>query len=418
MLGCECDEVNESFMCEIAIFLRDDYSYAYVIGECRSMKRKTRMLPCEDDAGMCETPYDIPHKNEERCRSLVESSANSIYLVDRSCRYLFMNRKCLSRLHIKEDEYQGRSYSDFHSPEETQQFAMKVNHVFETGASIQYEYNDNSGKYFLKTLSPVKDSETGVVTAVTVVSIDITELKRAEKEREQLIKELEAKNDEMERFVYTISHDLRAPLMTIQGFVEMLRKDMIQDKNNTANIRMYLEYIEGGVSKMERLLSETLELSRIGRVTNPLEDVSFGDIVGEALEMTMEQIKSSGIEISLAEEFPVVHVDRMRVMEVLVNLIENSINYMGEQRDPRIEIGYRIEKGETVFFVRDNGIGIDPSQHEKVFELFYQVETNNRGTGAGLAIVKRIIEMHKGRIWIESERGKGCTVCFTLPVVN
>jgi len=329
-----------------------------------------------------------------------------------------MNRKCLSRLHIKEDEYQGRSYSDFHSPEETQQFAMKVNHVFETGASIQYEYNDNSGKYFLKTLSPVKDSETGVVTAVTVVSIDITELKRAEKEREQLIKELEAKNDEMERFVYTISHDLRAPLMTIQGFVEMLRKDMIQDKNNTANIRMYLEYIEGGVSKMERLLSETLELSRIGRVANPLEDVPFGDIVGEALEMTMEQIKSSGIEILLAEEFPVVHVDRMRVVEVLVNLIENSINYMGEQRDPRIEIGYRIEKGETVFFVRDNGIGIDPSQHEKVFELFYQVETNNRGTGAGLAIVKRIIEMHKGRIWIESERGKGCTVCFTLPVVN
>jgi len=132
----------------------------------------------------------------------------------------------------------------------------------------------------------------------------------------------------------------------------------------------------------------------------------------------MEQIKSSGIEISLAEEFPVVHVDRMRVMEVLVNLIENSINYMGEQHDPKIEIGYRIEKGETVFFVRDNGIGIDPSQHEKVFELFYQVETNNRGTGVGLAIVKRIIEMHKGRIWIESERGKGCTVCFTLPVVN
>lgn len=396
------------------------YSYAYVIGECGSIKRKTRIL-CEDDVGMHETVYDNQHKNEEWCRSLVESSANSIYLVDRSCRYLFMNRKYLSRLHIKEDEYQGRSYSDFHSPEEAQQFAMKVNHVFETGASIQYEYNDNSGKYFLKTLSPVKDSETGVVTAVTVVSIDITELKRAEKEREQLIKELEAENDEMERFVYTISHDLRAPLVTIQGFVEMLRKDMIQeiqDKNNTEDIRTYLEYIEGGVSKMERLLSETLELSRIGRVTNPMEDVPFGDIVGEALEMMMEQIKSSGIEISLAEEFPVVHVDRMRVMEVLVNLIENSINYMGEQRDPKIEIGYRLEKGETVFFVRDNGIGIDPSQHEKVFELFYQIETNNRGTGAGLAIVKRIIEMHKGRIWIESERGKGCTVCFTLPVVN
>jgi signal transduction histidine kinase len=118
----------------------------------------------------------------------------------------------------------------------------------------------------------------------------------------------------------------------------------------------------------------------------------------------------------VAEDFPTVHVDRMRIVEVLVNLVTNSITYMGEQPRPKINIGYRVDEEEPVFFVRDNGIGIDPSQHEKVFELFYQIKKNNKGTGAGLAIVKRIIEVHEGRIWIEPEKGKGCTVCFTLPV--
>jgi signal transduction histidine kinase len=91
---------------------------------------------------------------------------------------------------------------------------------------------------------------------------------------------------------------------------------------------------------------------------------------------------------------------------------------MGEQPSPKIDIGYRVDEEETVFFVQDNGIGIDKSQHEKVFKLFYTVDKSSKGTGAGLAIVKRIIEVHNGRIWIESEKGKGCTVCFTLPLYN
>jgi len=169
---------------------------------------------------------------------------------------------------------------------------------------------------------------------------------------------------------------------------------------------------------MDKLLSATLQLSRAGRVMNPPEDVPFGAIVKDALEQTAGEIKAKNIEVSVAEDFSSVHVDRMRIAEVLVNLIANSINYRGEQPSPKIEIGHRIDNGERVFYVQDNGIGIDPGQHEKVFDLFYQVDTSGKkGTGAGLAIVKRIIEVHNGRIWIESEKGKGCTVCFTLPVV-
>jgi len=122
------------------------------------------------------------------------------------------------------------------------------------------------------------------------------------------------------------------------------------------------------------------------------------------------------VEISLAKDFPPVYVDRIRIVEVLVNLIENSINYMGDhQPHPKIDIGHRLDNGEIVFVVRDNGIGIDSSQHEKVFALFYTVDNGSKGMGAGLAIVKRIIELHGGRIGIESGKNKGCTVCFSLP---
>jgi signal transduction histidine kinase len=233
--------------------------------------------------------------------------------------------------------------------------------------------------------------------------------------RKKAEEELEAKNEELEKFTYTVSHDLKAPLFTIQGFAGILRRHI--ERNEMEKVEKDLKQIEDGVTMMDRLLTDTLELSRIGRVANPPEDVPFGEIVQEALEQTTEQIKSSGVEVSVAEDFPTVHVDRMRMVEVLVNLITNSINYRGEHPHPKIDIGHRLDpdSNETVFFVRDNGIGIDPSRHEKVFTLFYQVDKSSMGTGAGLAIVKRIIEVHGGRIWIESEKGKGCTVCFTLP---
>ena len=355
---------------------------------------------------------DELRESEEKYSSLIESTDDSVYLVDSDCKYLFVNEKHLSWLGLPVDEVIGRTYGELHSPEEEKEFAENVDEVFKTGESTMQEHRSRwDNRYILRTLSPVKEPD-GRTTAVTAVSKDITGLKYLEEE-------LRAKNAELERFTYTVSHDLRSPLVTIEGFAGMLRNDL--ERNEKEKAETDLKYIETAATKMDRLLNDTLQLSRIGRVANPPEDVPFGEIVKDALEQTAEEIKSSGVEVSVAEDFPAVHVDRMKIEEVLVNLIGNSINYMGEQPHPKIEIGYRVEgeSEETVFFVKDNGIGIDPNQHEKVFDLFYQVERNNniKGTGAGLAIVKRIIEVHNGRVWIESEKGKGCTVCFTLPVL-
>jgi len=291
------------------------------------------------------------------------------------------------------------------------------NEVFQTGKGLdltERTYTDRDGNchYVSVKKAPLTD-ESGKVSHVLTISRDITEHKREDEERERLLKEIETKNSELERFSYTVSHDLRSPLITIQGFARLLQEDLEQGR--TEDLQSQLEYIETAAIKMDRLITDTLQLSRIGRVVNPPEDVPFGALVQDAQEQTQEQIKSGGVEVTVADDFPTVHVDRMRIVEVLVNLITNSTKYMGEQRHPKIDIGYRVDGKTPVFFVQDNGMGIDKGQHETVFELFHKVDSSSNGTGAGLAIVKRIIEVHEGRIWIESEEGKGCTVCFTLP---
>ena len=249
-------------------------------------------------------------------------------------------------------------------------------------------------------------------------NINDEELQKHRNELEERVRErtfeLETKNVEMERFVYTVSHDLRSPLFTIQGFVGFLRKDIEQDDVET--IKTDIKMIEEGITRMDRLLADTLELSRVGRVMNPPEDVAFGEIVRDALDRISEKLRLSGAEISLAEEWPMGHVDRLRIEEMLVNLIENSMKYMGGQEHPRIDLGYRSDGDEPAFFVRDNGMGIDPDQHEKVFELFYKIDGGSEGTGVGLTIVNRIIEVHGGRMWIESGEGQGCTIYLTLPL--
>jgi PAS domain S-box-containing protein len=278
-------------------------------------------------------------------------------------------------------------------------------------------------RYYEDHYNPIQE-ENGSIIGLTVFLTDITdqkkmkdELQRSHEELEQRVKErteeLTQKNIEMEQFIYTVSHDLRTPLVSISGFLGFIEQDAkVGDMNR---LKEDLRIASDSISKMDRLLLGTLELSRIGRVINPPEDASLNQIVQEALEQAAERIKSEKVTVIVDEDMPEVRVDKQRIVEVLVNLVENSTKFMKDQDKPTMEIGSRKDGEETVFFVKDNGIGIDPSQHEKVFGLFYRVDPKIRGTGAGLTIVKRIIEVHGGRIWIESELGKGCTVCFTLP---
>ena len=235
-------------------------------------------------------------------------------------------------------------------------------------------------------------------------------------ERVRLNKELETQNEELERFTYTVSHDLRAPLVTIRGFLGYITQDA--QSGNLTRLNRDISRISNAVDKMQSLLNELLELSRIGRITNPPEDVSFGEIIRETADLLSGPLEAGNIRLNIMEEFPIVHVDRLRVAEVVQNLLDNAIKFMGDQPKPAIEIGTHgmDADGKPVFYVRDNGIGIDSKYHERIFGLFNRLDPNIEGTGIGLTLVKRIIDNHGGRIWIDSELGKGATFLFTLPV--
>ncbi len=238
-------------------------------------------------------------------------------------------------------------------------------------------------------------------------------LLRRAREREALITELEARNAELERFTYTVSHDLTSPLVTIKGFLGLLRRDAVG--HDAERLEHDIRQIEDAADKMGRLLGELLELSRIGRVAHSSEAVALGEVVSEAAALLAGEIVERGVDVEVAPDLPVVVGDRVRLREVFQNLIDNAVRFMGDEAHPQIEIGVGSQDGEDVLFVRDNGIGIDPSYHEKIFGLFERLDAEIEGTGIGLALVKRIIEVHGGRIWVESEgAGKGSTLCFTL----
>ncbi len=243
---------------------------------------------------------------------------------------------------------------------------------------------------------------------------EIADRKLAQKEREELIVNLESQNAELERFTYTVSHDLKTPLVTIKWLLGSLKDDVIE--KDTDDILQDIERIGDAADTVLRLLADLLELSRIGRVVNPPEQVSMEDLTGEMLATLASQIAEKNVEIEISPQLPVVYGDRSRLGEIIQNLVENAVRYMGEQTEPRVTVGARTDGDDTVCFVKDNGMGIDPRYHDKIFGLFDRLDKNSEGNGVGLALVKRIIEVHGGRLWVESEgANQGSTFCFTLP---
>ena len=256
----------------------------------------------------------------------------------------------------------------------------------------------------------------GVLGGAVKRQMDEAALQNELEQRQALIAELKSKNEELERFTYTVSHDLKSPLVTISGFLGFLEQDAIAGRID--RVRQDSRRIQEAVLKMQRLLNELLELSRIGRMINPPSDVSVNDLIDEALEIVRGRLDERSIKVDVEPDLPLVHGDRPRLLEVLQNLLDNAAKYIGQASKPTIEVGQRgedTELGMPIFYIRDNGIGIAPEHHERIFGLFNKLDARTEGTGVGLALARRIVEVHGGRIWVESEVGEGATFLFSLP---
>jgi light-regulated signal transduction histidine kinase (bacteriophytochrome) len=226
-------------------------------------------------------------------------------------------------------------------------------------------------------------------------------------------KKIEEVNKELDDFTYIVSHDLKEPLRSINAFSKFIISDY-KDKLEEEG-RNYLERIQANANIMQKLIDDLLEVSRLERRKNPFEDADTGNMLKE-IKLRMEHsLTEKKVEMVVADKMPVVFCDRVRLTEVFANLISNAVKY-ADKRPALVEVGYKDSGGYHEFFVKDNGPGIPEEYHEKIFKIFQRLvkREEHEGSGVGLTIAKKIVEMHKGRIWIESTVGVGTAFYFTI----
>lgn len=268
---------------------------------------------------------------------------------------------------------------------------------------------------------------------VIVVARDVTERKQGEKEKERLLAELAEKTRELEQIVYVTSHDLRSPLVNIQGFTreldqsfkelsEILKSESISTQLRrrmtsiiNEDISVAFQYILSSSAKMDSLLSGLLKLSRLGRAALNIKQLDMNKLMAEIVASVEFQLKESGTTVEISN-LPPCYGDETQINQVFSNLLDNALKFLDPKRKGKIKIRGKTEKGQAVYCVEDNGIGIAEKDKEAIFEIFRRLDPEaHSGEGLGLTIVRKILDRHGGKVWVESEPGKGSKFFVSLP---
>lgn len=348
---------------------------------------------------------------EANLRTLINTIPDPVWLKDSNGAYLSCNGAFERFVGKTSVQVLGRTDYDLFESGIADVFSRTDGEAIAVGGAVRSEewltVAADGSRALMETIKTPMHDNSGRLIGVLGIARDITERKRAE----ELLNE---KHAEMERFIYTVSHDLKSPLITVRTFLGYLEQDLAA--NDAGRVRQDMGYVRAATDKMERMLGELLEVSRVGRMANPPTILMLRELVAEAVDAVAGQIAQRQVKVILTGDDVELYGDRPRLAEIWQNLIENGVKYMGGTADPVIEIGTHKNCEETVFTVCDNGIGIEPKDREKIFGLFSKLDAGSEGTGLGLALVKKIVEIYQGRIWVESEgAGRGSTFFFTLP---
>jgi len=362
-----------------------------------------KMVGCISDITEHKRAEAALAESEQRFRILAEASFEGIAITEqgivKDCSELLANMLGLER-----SELLGRTALEFISPVHRD----LVVEAQRTGRAEPYEHLmlRADGTEFPVEVRARTAQFNGHLVRITAIR-DISSRKQAEVE-------LQKKNADMEQFIYTVSHDLRTPLVTIKTFMGYLEGDMAG--GDRERVAQDLQFIHSAADKMKLLLDELLEISRVDRVEIPHVRISLLEVLTEVLDTMAGVIDERNVDIRLPETDPVLLVDRQRFSQIWQNLIENAIKYSRKDSIPRIELDVRQDGGETIFIVSDNGIGIDPRYHSRIFGIFDKLDPKSPGAGLGLSMVQRIVEKSGGRVWVESQgNDSGACFFFTLP---
>ena len=376
-------------------------------------------------------------ESEEKYRSLVESTNDSVYMMDKDCRYISANSKALSEYGLPENQIVGKKFSDFHPPEEADKFARNVKKVFETGNTIQYEVDDEIlGKWVIRTLSPIDAADSNTVKAVSVVSMDISERVKAGKELKKTYgKLIETQNQLIQnekmaalgRLASGLAHQIRNPLEIIIMGVEFLGNTL---NNRDLNLEKPIEKIKQAVNRTNQIITDFLRFSRKSEMK--FESVDVCQLLDEAIRLNEHRInlKKVTIERNYPEQPIQVKADRNLLEQVFMNLLNNGIDAMENGGEFRIKVRtntvmhvddtlgfgsndyFKVGEKMAVVEVEDTGMGIPEDQLPNVFEPFFTTKEAEKGTGLGLSLAHLIIDRHRGNIHVQSEVDKGTK--FTL----
>jgi len=230
----------------------------------------------------------------------------------------------------------------------------------------------------------------------------------------KLQKEIKNKEAKLEKYINIISHDFKSPIITIKGFIELIDIDIKNNKKD--KLDNYICFIKDSADKLLAQLNGLLKLSRLKKITGKNQKIDLNNLLSEDINSLKFLDKTDGVNIEIDYKLPMIYGNKDLIKELFHQLIDNSIKYTDKQENKLIKIGSKEKNNEYLIFINDNGIGIEPKNFDRIFNIFEKLDNNNKDPGIGLTIAKEIIDFHGGRIWVESDGlGKGCTFNFTIP---